>query len=566
MNKYLNPFMPRLIQISALAMLMLCLSVKFCIADIPSLTNTNILAMQSLTVKNENIPIAGKAKVRLSPSPENITFTFGFTTNANRRPIRLARKLEGFDNNWNIGGGEMFLVVRFYDNAGNIIAKTDFEVHCDSAGWQNKLKDSALTHRREIVVVPPQASRLLIIISSAGPQSTEGVYAVSDLTVTVPSKNQPKVLLQFPNRQFHNEDLSNTTSNLWVRDGISPSMAKIVDLGEAPTTKALAIFDEDPLGHAEWHNNLELAPIVRSGESLLIEWNEMYSIGQNDAHWSKYNNLPPGNFVFRVREFNIMGIPTGVETSLSIVVPPPFWRTLWFWSIIAVIVLVLLMANLRYIIWIRARRKMLLLERQRLLEKERLRIARDIHDDLGARVTQISLVSAMAHNDLNGESIMRDELVKISHMYRDLVTALYETVWTVNPENDNLKELGNYLFQLINDLCERSQFRCRFHIEDLPPEIIVPSHIRHNLCMVVKEAMNNIIKHANATEVRINISFLNPLLTVSIHDDGCGFVFSGKSAGHGLTNMKGRLEEIGGRCRIESQPDHGTTVFIYLSI
>jgi len=223
-------------------------------------------------------------------------------------------------------------------------------------------------------------------------------------------------------------------------------------------------------------------------------------------------------------------------------------------------------AALRYVLWIQTRRKMEALEKQRLLERERLRIARDIHDDLGARVTQISLVSAMAHDNSVDVAALRGELSKISHMSRDLVTALYETVWTVNPENDNLKELANYLFQMTNDLCERSNFRCRFHIQELPSDTAIPSHIRHNLCMVVKEAMNNIIKHADASEVNLSILFNAPQLTVSIRDDGHGFDSKSSPRGHGLTNMKQRLEEIGGNCQIESQPGQGTTVSIYLNI
>lgn len=555
------------IHLFVLTLLSLCLFSRPCAADDSPFIKKDLLTINSLTVNSKAIPIEGKTKIRLSQSPKNVTFHFAFTTNADRKPIRLERKLEGFDNSWNIGGGEMFLVVRFYDKTGNILSKDDFEVHGDSAGWRNNLTDSALTHRRETVIAPPNATRAQLIISSAGPQATEGVYVVSDLTVTSHSAaGQPKVLLQFPPNPARKDASSNSVADLWVRDGISPGMAKIIDIGEAPTTKALEILDNDPLGHAEWHNNIDLAPTVAPGESLVVEWNEMFSVGECGARSSSYASLPSGNFTFRVRELNLMGSPTGVEASLSIFVPPPFWRTAWFWSIIAACVMASITAALRYVLWMRTRRKMQALEKQRLLERERLRIARDIHDDLGARVTQISLASALAHDSSVDVAALRGELAKISHMSRDLVTALYETVWTVNPENDNLKELANYLFQMTNDLCERSQFRCRFHIEELPSEISIPSHIRHNLCMVVKEAMNNIIKHAGATEVNLSISFKHPRLTVSIHDDGHGFSAENKPTGHGLTNMKQRLEEIGGTCKIESQPGQGTTVSIYLNI
>src|SRR5882757_5960195 len=97
------------LKMSVLIAIIFCLRVKLCVADDSPLTKRDMLEMQSLKVNGEVIPIAGKTKVRLSASPENIIFNFGFSTNASRRPIRLRRKLEGFDGNWNIGGGAMFL-------------------------------------------------------------------------------------------------------------------------------------------------------------------------------------------------------------------------------------------------------------------------------------------------------------------------------------------------------------------------------------------------------------------------------------------------------------------------
>ena len=149
------------------------------------------------------------------------------------------------------------------------------------------------------------------------------------------------------------------------------------------------------------------------------------------------------------------------------------------------------------------RREMVRLKQQRALEQERLRIAHDIHDDLGARVTQISLLSAMAQDNPAFPEKARADFDKISKMSRELVSALYETVWAVNPENDNLDALGNYLCQMVKQLCERTPLRCRFHVLDLPHEVQVSSQTRHNISMAVKEAVHNIIKHAKASEVTI---------------------------------------------------------------
>jgi len=528
----------------------------------------NILEVQTISVKGQDTAAAGRSQVRLGLAPEDIFVRFGFTPVAGRRPIRLCSKLDGYDKDWDEGGGMMFLVTRFYSETGDIVASNEFRVSGESAGWRNDLSKSSLTHRREMLIAPPRAAHLLVVMTSAGPQTTEGVFVVSDLNVFQLSPDgSQKTLLQFPgNKAAPNVSLESTMAN-WVRDGTSPSMAKIVELGPGLSTKALEIQDDNPLGHAEWHNNLESAPNIHGGDQLVLEWNEMYSIGDSAMHFGAYRRLDPGSYLFHAREVDLLGCPTGVETSVTLVVPKPFWQTLWFWGLIASIGATALLTTWRYVVRLHTRRAIQKLERQSMLEQERLRIARDIHDDLGARVTQISLVSAMAQNETNDSQKMRAELEHISQMSRDLVTALYETVWTVNPENDNLSELGNYLFQIVNDLCEQGQCRCRSHIDELPHETIVSSHVRHNLCMVVKEAMHNVLKHARATEVKFQISFTQQLLTIMIQDNGCGFDPSNiPDPGHGLINMKKRVADIGGECRLESQERTATTLWIYLKI
>ena len=133
-------------------------------------------------------------------------------------------------------------------------------------------------------------------------------------------------------------------------------------------------------------------------------------------------------------------------------------------------------------------------------------------------------------------------------------------MWAVNPENDNLEAIGNYLRQSINNQCTQAQLRCRLHISPLPSTIEMSSRVRHNISMAAKEAMHNVIKHAKASQVTVHISFADMFLTVSIQDDGCGFDISADPTGNGLTNIRRRLEDIGGSCVIESSPQTGTKV------
>ena len=512
-------------------------------------------------------PLAREGELSLGLFPEHINFDFGVNIISNQPPVRIRYKLEGFDDDWQRGRGTMNLTVRFYNESKDQIDQKIFNVWRESAGWNGSLNGSPLMHRSESVVVPPRASRLIVIISSAGPPETLGVYAVANLVVSKMSANlPPTVLLQPSFDRRSSDENTNQTPAGWTPDGNIPSMARIVSLGQESVTYALAIVDDSLSSHAEWHNALESAPKVMPGDRLLIEWNEMYSIGVGDTRTGEYKALPPGHYRFHVEGVNVMGIPTGIETSLAVRVPQPYWKTVWFWSIVFLVSAGMVMVAGRYIILRRVRLEILRMEKQQLLERERLRIAHDIHDDLGARVTQISLVSGMACVNPIDLERARMDFDQISEMSRDLVAALYETVWAVNPENDNLNELGNYLFQMVNKFCERTQCRCRFHVDFLPSEIVVSSQIRHNICLAVKEAVHNVIKHANASEVTVRITFKNDVLILLIQDNGSGFQIADKCTGSGLANLRRRLKDIGGICDIESQMGIGTTIQMRLEV
>jgi signal transduction histidine kinase len=262
---------------------------------------------------------------------------------------------------------------------------------------------------------------------------------------------------------------------------------------------------------------------------------------------------------------DVMGRPTGVQATVNIHVAQPFWMMSWFWGSSVVVTIIIIIAASRYFIRQRMQLQMAQLKQQHALEQERLRIAHDIHDDLGARVTQISLLSGLAHNDLSFSEKARAHFDKISSMSRELVLALYETVWTVNPENDNIDALGNYLCQMVKQMCEQTSLRCRFHALDLPREIQISSQARHNISMAVKEAVHNVIKHSNASEITIRIAFSDDFLNISVEDNGIGFQPNATRVGNGLVNMRQRLANIGGQCSIESNPGQ-TTVQLRLKI
>ena len=531
------------------------------IAQVPSnVASDGSLQIGSVTVGGKAVTLTHDRQARLNPFPEAIAFSFGPKSGTEHNWVRLRYKLEGHEDNWAEQPGEMALNVRFFDEAGDQISQNIFRVFGESAGWKGEL-NSPLTHRRESIVVPPRASRLWIVLSSAGPPASVGIFVVSDLVVSrLSTSNSLDVVMRFPFDSNQSDEQPDHPPQGWIRDGTHPSMAKIIELGQNPVTRAFAILDDDPNGHAEWHNIKEFSPQVRPGEHLVVEWNEMFSLGMGNTRTVNYPSLPAGNFRFRVTATTLMGVPTGIETSLGVFVPPPFWKEPWFWTGAIVLVMLAIVAASRYVVRYRLRKELARVEQQRVLEQERLRIAHDIHDDLGARVTQISLFSAMAQNNQAFPDKARENFDQISRMSRELVSALYETVWAVNPENDNLDALGNFLCQMVNQLCDQRQLRCRLHVEQLPTEIQISSATRHNVTMAVKEAVHNVIKHARASEVTVRITLTDRVLTIVVQDDGCGFRIGDEFPGNGLVNMKRRLEKIGGSCDIVSQPNQGTKV------
>ncbi|MDB6066746.1 MAG: Integral rane sensor signal transduction histidine kinase [Pedosphaera sp.] len=526
-----------------------------------------VLEIQSVNVNGKAVPFRHDGSVSLGAFPQNIFFGFGPNTNATRAPVRIRYKLEGYDGDWHESGGEMFFTVRFYNDLGDQISQNIFKVNGDSAGWNGSLEDSPLSHRRESVVVPAGASRVWVVISSAGPPATVGVYVVANLVVSKSLGNLPSVvLMQSPFDDHSYRGDTNGTPDAWTRDGSHPSMAKIVRFGQEPAIQAFAIVDEDPISHAEWRNIKEFAPAVAPGDHLVVEWNEMFSMGVGTFSMVSYDRLPPGNFQLHIKEVNVMGMATGEEASLAVLVPQPFWRTSWFWSVVLISITAVTVGGGRYVGRHKMRLEMQRLKNEQALEGERLRIAHDIHDDLGARVTQISLLSAVSQDNPAFPEKARADFDRISQMSRELVSALYQTVWAVNPENDNLDALVNYLCQMVSQLCERTQWRCRFDMLDLPREIQVSSQVRHNISMAVKEAVHNVIKHSKASGVTVRMAFNADLLTIWVEDDGCGFDAANHPAGNGLANMKRRLEDIGGCCSIESSCDHGTKIQIRVAV
>jgi signal transduction histidine kinase len=284
-----------------------------------------------------------------------------------------------------------------------------------------------------------------------------------------------------------------------------------------------------------------------------------------------FTYLPPGNYLFEVTACNNDGVWNEKGAGFSFKLLPHFWQTSWFLVFSAATIMAAAGAGVHLDGRRRLRRRLERLERQRAVERERSRIARDIHDDLGASLTRISLLSDTISTDLVSPPQAGEALGRIFATSRELVEALDEIVWAVNPRFDTLDSLASYLGDFAQDLLKTASIRCRLDMPVHLPVRPLTTEVRHNLFLAFKEALNNVLKHAAATEVRVSLALEADSLVLSVEDNGKGFAppaaapgspsrTTGAASGSGLINMRQRLAEIGGRCEIQSAPGGGAKV------
>lgn len=260
-----------------------------------------------------------------------------------------------------------------------------------------------------------------------------------------------------------------------------------------------------------------------------------------------YGRIPPGDYTLRVSAANNDGLWSTRDTVLSLRVAPFYHETAWFRALTLCAAAALIIFIGYRIARARYRRRTESLRRQAAIEAERTRIARDMHDQVGASLTQISLLSDIAL--AQGSDI--PQLNRLAETAREAVTALDEIVWAVDPKQDRLDSLLAYLAPQITDLAQAANLRCRL---DFPGQVEarhLPAAFRHQLFLIIREAVNNIIKHARATELKLRITPSPSHLTIEITDNGTGFDPTTRK-GNGLTNMRTRTQELHGTLEIES--------------
>ncbi|MEP6613546.1 MAG: triple tyrosine motif-containing protein, partial [Mucilaginibacter sp.] len=294
--------------------------------------------------------------------------------------------------------------------------------------------------------------------------------------------------------------------------------------------------------------------------------NFRYRLNGADSRWqyatdqrsANYAQLQPGDYTFFVQCGNKNGVWNSHLASFSFIITPPYWETWWFRVLVIFVIAFGLYQLYRYKI-----RHILAIERIRE------RIASDFHDDIGSALSSISIFSDVADKQLQQKlppEQTREVISHISHHSQAMLEAMDDIIWAVNPQNDHFNDLAVRMREFAIPLLEARNINFDIDIQEDILGARVKMEARKNIFMIFKECVNNILKHADCTAVKITINRANNQLELTINDDGKGFDINAKNTRNGLKNMKKRAAEIDGVIQVISQPGNGTVTRLIVNI
>lgn len=290
----------------------------------------------------------------------------------------------------------------------------------------------------------------------------------------------------------------------------------------------------------------------------------------------RYGPLAYGDYRFRVAASQVDGVWSEVAEPFAFTVPTPLWRTPAAVAVYILTAIAAVAGTARVVSTRRLRLHLARLEQQRVLERERMRIAQDMHDDIGSKLTKISFLSERAKIESGGNGAMAGQIESIATTSRELLQTLDEIVWAVNPRNDSLEHLAAYLSHYAAEYFQNTAVQCEMRLPRDLPHHPLSAELRHNLFLAFEEALNNALKHAGASGVSVEMTAQRADFLIVITDNGQGFdvaaaqverpATSSRRGGNGLVNMRQRLSVVGGECVVQSRPGQGTTVSLRIPL
>ncbi|MDB5023320.1 MAG: hypothetical protein JWP78_1075 [Mucilaginibacter sp.] len=271
---------------------------------------------------------------------------------------------------------------------------------------------------------------------------------------------------------------------------------------------------------------------------------------EGTKHFADYTNLNPGKYTFRVKASNNDGIWNQEGTSLKLTIAPPYWQTWWFKMLC-----MLLTGLISYAIWHNRMQKSL------AIKGIRNKIASDLHDDLGATLTSISIMSVLVHKEIKDQSPLASTLLeKIGSSSRNMIDSMNDMIWAINPKNDSFENIIKRMKAFASEILTAKDIVLHFDFDRNLIQSKLNMDKRENFYLIFKEAVNNCAKYSHATNAFVAIWNQQNNLKMIIKDDGNGFESNTVVLGNGLTNMRYRAESMKATFNIRSIPGEGTTI------
>jgi signal transduction histidine kinase len=300
-----------------------------------------------------------------------------------------------------------------------------------------------------------------------------------------------------------------------------------------------------------WVENLEFEYRLRNQDTTWI---------RTTARGVDFSNMPWGANIFEIRARHPYGEWSPVRT-MNVLVRAPFYASWWFRSLIFVIFLTVIYCGVEYYLKRRYAERMAVIEQDRLLLAERNRISTDLHDEIGAEVSNIVILSRIAQAKLRNNDSPETSIAKIDRAANDMINKMNGIIWSLNPGNDDLMSLVEYLKRYCNDYFELHEYSGGVEIEGKVRQMEVKGIIRRNLFLILKECLHNVYKHSRADFVRVIIKIDGHKMVIEIHDNGVGFDQGEIKRGRlGLQSMRRRVQDIGGQIEVSSKLGIGTTI------
>jgi signal transduction histidine kinase/ligand-binding sensor domain-containing protein len=268
-----------------------------------------------------------------------------------------------------------------------------------------------------------------------------------------------------------------------------------------------------------------------------------------------FTNLDGGNYTFQVKAANNDGVWNETGTSVSITVKPPYWETWWFYLLCLIAVAAVLYAAYRFRI-----------QQFVKLQQIRMRISRDLHDDIGSTLSSINMISTMAHQRPPAVPKTNELFQTISHASNQAMELMNDIVWSINPKNDRMEMILIRMRQYASEMLEAAQITFTLDMDEACQQLVLPIEKRKDFYLIFKEAINNMAKYSRATQASIALSYHHRMLDMRIRDNGVGFDARVLHNGNGLKNMKARAMQLNGNLDIQSTPGEGTVIHLQIPV